>query len=289
MIKDTLAAKLSICNMSPYISETDAKHTLSIPDRVIAHISPDATLPPIPISLILGPDVVLNGNISYTAWIEYFEHHRKDKSQAIQGQSNSPIFQISFGNVVLGGVFRCQLTVPIKFKGEPETVDYESISSIRGINPPKSELKARLGDIAAQVTAYHESSFLQFDQHGLPTFGKPHGFGVMQLDNPPATATQIWNWKSNVDAGKSLLLQKQKEARTFPRRERRRAFPKATDFTPEQLAFETYQRYNGGAYWQWDDDHQEWVVGPNEHADYAEKSMRIQRAVQAGTPPPGWD
>ncbi|RFA35668.1 hypothetical protein CAL65_12085, partial [Alkalilimnicola ehrlichii] len=45
-----------------------------------------------------------------------------------------------------------------------------------------------------------------------PQFGPPGGWGVAQLDNPPPTQNQIWNWKENVTGAFQLLVKKLSEA-----------------------------------------------------------------------------
>ena len=40
---------------------------------------------------------------------------------------------------------------------------------------------------------------------GMPIYGYPAGYGVMQLDTPKPTVGQIWNWQANVDGGKTLI------------------------------------------------------------------------------------
>jgi hypothetical protein len=158
-------------------------------------------------------------------------------------------------------------------------------SSIRGVNPTKAEVKDRLSGINAQVTAYRESRFRQFDTSGLPLFGPPNGFGIMQLDTPAATARQVWDWKTNVDAGIALFSAKANDARTYPARVRQK-YPDASDFTSAQLRLETYQRYNGGAYWKWDDINKAWVKSPPN--SYADESVSIETAVMSGNPPADW-
>jgi hypothetical protein len=108
----------------------------------------------------------------------------------------------------------------------------------------------------------------------------------MQLDTPAPTPRQVWDWKSNVDAGAALFRQKQQDARTYPARVRQQ-FPDATDFNGEQLKLETYQRYNGGGYWEWDDVNKRWKG--RQTNGYGDESVRIEQSVAAGAPPPEWN
>jgi hypothetical protein len=245
--------------------------------------------PPIPIQIQLDPNdpgYSLDGEIKYSTFIEYKEHGRNDFIEIIEGRSASLSFTVNFGDVVQGGRLFINLIIPWKHtSGTTGDKNWTGEGSVRGINPIKAEIKARLSEIAVQVTAYRESRFRQFDSSGLPLFGPPNGFGIMQIDTPPATARQVWDWKANVDAGIALFATKAKDARTYPARVRKK-FPDATDFTPDQLKLETYQRYNGGAYWKWDDEEKVWVKSPPN--SYADDSLAIETAVLNGNPPRDW-
>ncbi len=77
----------------------------------------------------------------------------------------------------------------------------------------------------------------------------------MQLDNPAATEKQLWDWKSNLDAGKQLYAKKKNLAVNF------------LDTHPDSVTTEmelkcAFQKYNGGVdpetgsaifYWKWDE------------------------------------
>ena len=260
-------------------------YVLAVPDKVIARITPEPRLPPIPIAIRMNPGFSLNGELTYSAAIEYIEHGRTDKIQ-VTGRSATPAFAVNFGDIIQGGRFVISLSVPWRHtNGQTGSTGTTGESSVRGQNPSKSDIRSRLGSIEAQVTGYRESRFRQFGSDDLPLFGPPNGFGVMQLDNPPATAREVWDWKANVDAGLALFRQKAADARGYPARVRKQ-YPEATNFTPEQLKLETYQRYNGGAYWKWDDAQNAWTrAAPNRYGD---ESLALERAVSGGRPPSDW-
>ena len=121
--------------------------------------------------------------------------------------------------------------------------------------------------------------------HETRSSGDPSGFHGLRIAAPP-TARQIWHWKDNIDAGVALFTEKARQARTYPSRIRQ-TYPDATDFNAEQLKLETYQRYNGGAYWNWDDESRRWVK--QDTTGYADECLRVEKLVSAGTPPPEWN
>lgn len=227
-------------------------------EKVIAWISPNAKMPVVPIQLTLKPGFSLVA-LSYSARIDYKDHGRNDTTGLRTGSPNKLSFTINFGASPQGGAFVIDMPVKIKRNSDGAIASrtISGSSNVRGRQPSKSNVKAALSNIELKVTAYRESRFRQFTNAGKPLFGPPHGFGVMQIDNPPATARQIWDWKDNVRAGIALFNQKKEDARTYPARVRKN-HPTATDFTPAQLKLETYQRYNGGGYWQWDPESSKW-------------------------------
>jgi len=256
------------------------------PLPVVAYITPELRLPPLPVELKLdGGNRLIE--IIYNSWIEYKEFGRNEKSPNIQGKSRSLSFSIDHGNVLMGGIVWLKVVATVRYpNGQFGILQNTFYSNIRGKNPTKELILGRLVNIELQVTAYRESRFRQFDQAGKPLFGAPNGFGIMQIDNPPATITQIWNWQSNIDAGRTLWAQKAKDAVTYPSRVRKQ-YPKATEFTPEELKLETYQRYNGGAYWKWEDRTKKWVNSPPNN--YANESIRIENLILSGNLPNDWN
>jgi len=285
---DELVKAISTFEVAGTVVADGTLHIFAIPDQVIARITAEPKLPKIPINLRVSPGFSLSGEIQYSAVIEYKEHGRNDASHGASGRSGSLGFTVDFGDIIQGGTFTLEMVVPLRRDSDGATGNLRvtGTSSVRGDNPTKADVRSRLGELPLQVTAYRESRLRQFDASGLPLFGPPNGFGVMQLDTPPATARQLWDWRQNVDAGVALFRQKANEARTYPGRVRNN-YPDATDFTPEQLKLETYQRYNGGGYWQWDDANKRWVVKPNN--GYADESLRIEKSVADGNPPPDWN
>lgn len=268
-------------------------HLFGIPGPVISRITTEPRMQRIPINFYLNAGYVVNGEVSWTVEIRYLENGRKDYAPTLQGRMSPGrvdrvAWQVDPGDMLQGGQCIVSIRVPWVHVNNPNNAGVWNQTwdqlSIRGDSPTNAEVRARLGEITCQVTAYRESRFKQF-KDGLPLYGPPNGFGIMQLDNPPATSRQLWDWKQNCDGGVSLFKQKALEAKTYPARVRKQ-YPKAKDFTPEQLRLETYQRYNGGAYWEWDNGKRQWVKSPPN--DYADESVRIEELVISGRPPADW-
>ncbi|MCL5020606.1 MAG: hypothetical protein M1339_02865, partial [Bacteroidetes bacterium] len=133
--------------------------------------------------------------------------------------------------------------------------------SVLGDNPSIAEATQGVSR-QMQVVMFLESSFRQFETNpshgtvGYPLYGpgKNGGYGICQLDNPPATDEELWNWKNNRDAGMALLNEKYQDAVNYPSEVRSRGghYQNAPNFTTTtQVWEEAFQEYNGGHYWLW--------------------------------------
>ena len=176
---------------------------------------------------------------------------------------------------------------------------------IIGENPTVAQVKAGLS-LQEQVVVYRESfpKWQHFNNQGFPIFGFPHGYGLMQLDNPRATDEQVWNWKENRAAGVVLLQQKRTDAEGYPGRIRAKArrgalspgYLNTPNFLTDELLWkETFQRYNGGAYWWWHPVDPDNPVSPGEWkpipggSGYGAKAWDSYINVLSGRPPAGWN
>ena len=107
---------------------------------------------------------------------------------------------------------------------------YTNIVHIRGNNPTVAEVEAAIGTSPWYVRAIakRESGrqsgryYCQFNEVGnlgpnwsdirrCPNFGRPNGWGIFQID-PPVNCETLWNWRTNVDQGRSMIDQCIREA-----------------------------------------------------------------------------
>lgn len=263
----------------------DGSKDPGLPDLVIATIGTDGRMPLIHMHMNLNPGYTLV-QLRYSAHIEYTNDGRNDRSQTVTGISTSIDYDIEFGSPAQGGLFKIAIAATIRDRYGVFASSLNLVSSVRGENPNKEIVKSHLGSLTMRILAYKESRFRQFDSKNLPLFGPPRGFGVMQIDTPPATARQLWDWTDNVAAGVALFKVKEADAEGFPARERKRAFPDATDFTADQLKLEAVQRYNGGAYWAWNDAEKKWVR--ENMSNYTDSFTALEKQVLEGNYPAEW-
>ena len=129
-----------------------------------------------------GPDGVQYGNDSFTP-----------NPQSMDANQSWNITQ-AFGTLTRGG----SATISATYSGQQLSFPF----TIIGTNPDPNIVKAALGTNPwfVQNIAKWESGYSQFNSSGLPFFGTPHGFGIMQLD-PPGNSQNIWNWNNNVSVG----------------------------------------------------------------------------------------
>jgi hypothetical protein len=263
--------------------------TAAIPAQVIARITTDPRLPPFNVPWYWNGGGLQITSVVHTGTIVYDDHGRSDHPQTVRMTTNSLPAIFDFGGTIQGGRFTAQCIVNWRNpqNGQtgstpPGTSDY----SIRGDNPTKAAIKALLPDLRAQVLAYMESRFRQFDNTSLPLFGPPHGFGTMQLDTPPATARQIWDWRDNIAGGLALYNKKKTEVSNHFTNIYK-ANPAAPHLTDEQMSLALYQYYNGGFYWDWDAAAKVWKkIGVTAYGD---NGLKIEKLVKAGTPPSDWN
>jgi hypothetical protein len=90
---------------------------------------------------------------------------------------------------------------------------------------------------------------------GWPVYGYPNGYGIMQIDNRPAAVEeQLWNWKSNIDGGKSKF----ESSKTYSTTRMDNAIKDGATYVDSIYYMNAYQIYNGGWYWDWDKNHKVW-------------------------------
>ena len=142
-------------------------------------------------------------------------------------------------------------------------------------------------DIPLKAIIYNETSYRKYQQFnlnnngkynpkGYPIYGYPNGFGLLQIDNPPPSELQLWNWKENRAEGQRRHDRNINLAQNYGNRIRNgnyidnkeknlykikisknniiiMKYINATDLvTDEQLLKDAFQRYNSGRpYWYW--------------------------------------
>jgi hypothetical protein len=179
------------------------------------------------------------------------------------------IWRPTFGRTIIGG--EATLRVRARVHGLLLAADVTNIH-IRGTNPGAAAITARAGGAGTtgDRVACHESSRQQFDASGMPLLGPGGDVGVMQLCNPAATCQQRWDWTANVDQGLALFGDKQAAALGYLNNHRIDGnYPNSLGLSNAAvLERESIKRYNGGHYWEWDDDVSQWVNNPDPGNNY---------------------
>jgi hypothetical protein len=114
----------------------------------------------------------------------------------------------------------------------------------------------------------HESRTEQFEttnnfypmyEAGWPKYGYPNGYGLMQIDNTPsAVEEKLWNWKSNIDGGKSRFTTAKSEVQEY-------IDENNATYVDSIFYMNAYQNYNSGIrrYWDWDKRKEIWKESEN--------------------------
>jgi hypothetical protein len=244
----------------------------------------------------ITPDPTATTEFLWEADIAYTDHGRSDTHKFASGTTIGGAWALDFKNVIAGG------NLTIKVKAVIDNGEYQDsvIAKIRGRNPAKETVKATLGELILQVICFKESSWHQFLSSGLPNFGPPAGFGLMQIDTPPATSEQIWSWLKNVQGGKDVWRGKVAASKSHVKNvQAANADQHVPNLSPEQREQESAYLYRGGNfvggefqyYYRWNRAVKQWEVNPLANAGskaYADDAMNIKAAVLAGNPPWGW-
>ncbi len=109
---------------------------------------------------------------------------------------------------------------------------------------------------------FNENYINKYNEKGYPKYGPPNGYGLAQIDNPPPLEMDLWNWKSNLNRGKSIYDDKKIDAYNFMQNH-------PNTYTEEMLLKCAFQKYNMYGYeektkithyfWRWNDKKGIWV------------------------------
>jgi len=217
-------------------------------------------------------------------------------------------FDFNDGSKFIGG----EATVYLKAI-TPEKTYIDSVADklvVLGENPSVADVKNGM-TTEMQVIIYKESYpkwkhfYISGTRLGYPIYGQPNGYGLMQLDTPRPTETQLWNWRENRAGGIFLFNEKYNWGLSYPQRLRNQAmngeldpcYLNVTDFaTQEQILKEAFQLYNGRHQWIWQPDGApedpnsggEWVPNPA-RSGYGDEAWEIYTNVINGNPPQNWN
>jgi hypothetical protein len=146
----------------------------------------------------------------------------------------------------------------------------QNSGKIIGKNPFLQDVLNYITSKEFKAIVKHEAKSKQFnDNHinkyngkGYPIYGPPNGYGLAQIDNPPPLEMDLWNWKSNLNRGKSIYDDKKIDAYNFMEEH-------PNTYTEEMLLKCAFQKYNMNGYqkdtkiihyyWRWDNYQGKWV------------------------------
>jgi hypothetical protein len=176
------------------------------------------------------------------------------KTFAASGKTitEGPQWKVDLNGEILGGI----LTVQVVVAGER----CERSVYVCGKNPEKEKMISYLTSfkdidgfekiIEQETRGKH---FLDIDGEPITSFDK--GYGVVQLTNPAPNYRQVWSWKENIKAGAALFATCRQNAR--------KTLEAHPPYTDDMLAKESFSRWNGGRYYDWDVKGSKWVRREN--------------------------
>ena len=100
--------------------------------------------------------------------------------------------------------------------GSSEAKDDQDSYQIRGTNPTQSQIFG-IADLREKAVCWQESTHRQFNatcytgiEMPLPCGDHDGGYGLMMIT--PASEAQTWNWQTNLNAGRALLVVKYEQS-----------------------------------------------------------------------------
>jgi hypothetical protein len=94
---------------------------------------------------------------------------------------------------------------------------YQTVNPLFDSSPDYGWFKRRVANHETNASNFCESGRMAIEycgettgggnNFGSPVFGRPRGYGFMQLDPPPNYAS-IWDWRNNLEATEALLFAK---------------------------------------------------------------------------------
>jgi hypothetical protein len=168
-------------------------------------------------------------------------------------QSNDKKWKADLGGKTLGGL----LTVEIK----AGNAKFKRSVFVKGKNPLKTKISEHIKSLngldgfdALLDQESQSKNFINAD--GEPIVAFDGGYGMTQMTNPAPTYEQVWCWKENIKGGANLYKSKQSSAKAHLGQSGR-------SYTSDQLKNETWARWNGGSYYDWDSVSKQWVRKSN--------------------------
>lgn len=259
------------------------KVEITTPTTTARNITAAPAMPTVPFQAEVKPASINIADITFKWYLDmtFTQHGRNDRHRVpdagttdITGNGD---WTPEWGDLFAGGEVKVYVTAvvdSVEAKGDKK--GYE----IRGTNPANGDVNATLGGFPATNIACWESMHTldQFTAAEWPLFGAPNGWGIMQLDNPPAqcplTERVIWNWRDNTAMGLCAIDGKRREAqasinnvsRTYPAAPPFPATVAINGQTYSAFSIDVIKRYNGGRYFGYNAVLNQWTVvntGPN--------------------------
>jgi len=237
-----------------------------------------------------GPPISVTANspdpvsrIELLITVEYKKYGRSDVFSRSNAANNTNKVTVNLRTEFMGGDLAMKARALVKGKW------YEDSDNgvITAENPTKKQVKDQSGNLAVSVISYVLTRFVQFDGGYPKVIPSPRGyrFGASGLINPDFN--QIWNWRKNIDAGRIEYEGVLCQALKYPEDMRQNGYPRLKNFTEQQAALETFERI-GSFQNYWVPGRSGWRKNPRA-TGFADKCLKVYKAVKKGKPPQDWD
>ena len=229
-------------------------------------IKRNLTMPSIQFSATHSPSNIPLSNLTFKWYLELnFNQNGKNFTHRVPSSGTIDIagantWSPSWGSLLVGGN---NMTVYVSVTDGSTTTSVASMSGyqIHGENPTQSQIFGIANFVEARAVAWQESTHRQFSGSrytgtGLPLYGPPDGWGLMQRD-PLQSEAQLWNWETSLTLGVNYLNTVRSDAQAYlnnwysvaansPDPSDDWSWNPATQF-PDRVWDEGFSRYNTGS------------------------------------------
>ena len=238
---------------------------ISTPSNTIWTIDQQRNMPNVAFTASTTPSTVPLQDVTFHWYLTLaFTENGKDFSHRIPASGTVDIkgantWSPAWGNLLAGGN-NMTVNVSATYAGHTTVASPVSGYQIHGENPTQAQMFGVATTVEARAICWKESSHRQFTGFahtgsGLPVYGAPDGWGLMQKD-PLLSEAQLWNWHQALTDGVAHMNANHAESLAWMvemRRLREKTTDPADDWTwdprtefPEQVWNDAFARYNTG-------------------------------------------
>jgi hypothetical protein len=232
---------------------------------VIGYISTSPAMPSISFQATTSQSSIPLSTMTFKWFMELkYTEHGKNFVNRIPASGTydvlgSGTWSPSFGGL-LAGANDIVVHVSVLIGSQTTPVVTKSGFQIHGTNPTQAQIFSMATSLESKAVAWQESTHRQFagtrySGTGLPLWGPPDGWGLMQRD-PLQSEAQLWNWQTSLSLGLTWLTTVRNDAQSYLN-----TWYAAAQSTPDPNDNWSWNPATQNADWVWDDGFSRYNTG----------------------------